>query len=276
MKIFNGMIEMKIYQQMDFLFLLLCLILLPIQITHAATQPPVPVGRVVWIKGNLKAIMENKEERTLQNKSIIYLHDTLVTDASSKAQVGFTDQTMMTFRENTTFKIDKYQYNPGSKSSGAKSAMSLVEGGFRTITGAISKNAPNNYEVNTPVATIGVRGTEYQTYHQGETTYIGFYNGTPCIRLRQQTCDDYKRRFPEKAKQIDEENKNKKGDKVICLNKQVRWVKVVGPCGNPEPMDEKPDAIKDDLEINQTYIEPFNFGGGVGGGKGGTNDFCIQ
>ena len=128
------------------------------------------------------------------------MHDTLITDADSKAEVGFTDQTLMTIRESTTFKIDKYQYNPAAKKSGGNSVTNLVEGGFRTITGAIATNTPNNYEVNTPVATIGVRGTEYQTYTKGDTTYIGWYSGTPCIRLKQRVCDDYRRKYPEKYK----------------------------------------------------------------------------
>jgi len=38
----------------------------------------------------------------------------------------------------------------------------LLQGGFRTITGLISKRHPEAYRVETPVATIGVRGTQYE------------------------------------------------------------------------------------------------------------------
>ena len=40
--------------------------------------------------------------------------------------------------------------------------MSLVKGGFRTISGVIGSGADkSNYEVKTPIATIGIRGTDY-------------------------------------------------------------------------------------------------------------------
>jgi hypothetical protein len=136
--------------------------LLATQIVFADPPLPTPVGRVVWIAGTFKALMPNKEERILQKTSLIYLNDTLVTDAKSKAQIVFTDQTLMTFREGTTFYIDKYDYHKTPKNGSVGTyLMKLIEGGFRTITGLIAKSKPSDYEVNTPVATIGVRGTDY-------------------------------------------------------------------------------------------------------------------
>ena len=64
---------MKIFQPMKFLFILICFVIFPIQISLAAPQPPIPVGRVVWIKGNLKAVMDNKEERTLQKSNRLFI-----------------------------------------------------------------------------------------------------------------------------------------------------------------------------------------------------------
>ena len=39
--------------------------------------------------------------------------------------------------------------------------LSLVSGGLRVITGAMAKTNPENYKVRTPVALMGVRGTEF-------------------------------------------------------------------------------------------------------------------
>ena len=38
---------------------------------------------------------------------------------------------------------------------------SLIRGGFRALTGFISKRAPDAFRINTSVATIGIRGTEF-------------------------------------------------------------------------------------------------------------------
>ena len=103
------------------------------------------MGKVVWVNGSLRAVMPNKEERSLQKSSVIYLQDTLITGTNSQAQIIFTDKTMMTFRPDTTFFIDQYKYNPNVKSgSVGKYVMRLIEGGFRTITGLIAKQNPSD------------------------------------------------------------------------------------------------------------------------------------
>jgi hypothetical protein len=154
-----------------------------------APTPPTPppatalivVAKVVWVKGNFKA-ESNQKERVLEKSSLIYLHDTLITGNNSQAQIVFTDSTLMTFRENSKFLVDKYSFDPQvKKGSAGKYIMNLIEGGFRTITGLIAKNNPDDYQVNTPVATIGVRGTDYAAYVRDGQLDVAFYKGMPCV-----------------------------------------------------------------------------------------------
>lgn len=154
--------------------------LAPVQAAPAKEMPE-PVGRVVWVKGNLLATMPNKEERNLKKDSIIYLKDTLATDNSSSAQVVFSDKTLMTFRPDTTFSVDQYEFNPKAKKSVGKYVMSLLRGGFRTITGLIAQKNPVDYKVNTPVATIGVRGTDFSVALKDGELLMAQYEGAPCL-----------------------------------------------------------------------------------------------
>ncbi len=239
--------------------------------TAATTPVPTPVGRVVWVKGTmLKAVMPNKEERILQKLSIIYLHDVLITDDKTQAEIVFTDNTLMTFREKTQFSIDQYSYHPKQKNgSVGKYIMSLTEGGFRTITGLITKNKPNDYQVNAPVATIGVRGTEYVTYFHGTEMWLGYYKGTPCIQ----------------NKGVPGLDKRKQNIKQLCLDAKTPYAYVANAATPPVPLTQKPDVFKEDLPITPAQVPPFssinggNGGGGptsFGGGGGGGNSFCIQ
>lgn len=213
---------------------------------YADPPLPTPVGRVVWIKGKLTALMPNKEERVLQKTSVIYLNDTLMTDNTSQAQIIFTDNTMMTFRSATKFFIDKYQYQPKSKGSAGKYVMRLIEGGFRTITGLIAKTNPNDYQINTPVATIGVRGTDYTIYvHKGEL-YIGYYEGQPCVT-------------------------SKKGE--LCLSDTTRYAFVPVDGSAPVPLSQQPTVFIEKLQIIPAKISPFS--PGMGPSKGPVSSFCI-
>lgn len=118
---------------------------------------------MVWVRGNVQAFDASNHARTLQRRSPVYEHDTIVTGSGS-AQIVFTDNSVVALREDTTFHIDEYKFNPDSPGD-SRYVAGIAKGGFRTITGLISKNNPEGYEVNTPVATIGVRGTDYSVFY---------------------------------------------------------------------------------------------------------------
>ncbi len=122
-----------------------------------------PIGQVIWVKGQASAGQPG-QQRQLERRSPIYVHDVITTGVGSSGQVAFTDASMVTLRSDTALKIDQYYHQAGGSPSQEKSAMTLIKGGLRTITGAIPKANPDGYQMNTPVATIGVRGTDYTLF----------------------------------------------------------------------------------------------------------------
>jgi uncharacterized membrane protein YgcG len=135
----------------------------PAPASAAASAKLMPVGRVIWVKGTIVADHDGQAERGLIKQSILFVGDKLVTGKKTEAEIAFTDTTLMTLGENTIFVIKDYAYHPDSKEgkSVGRFVMDLVAGAFRTITGLIPKGDPSDYKVETPVATIGVRGTDY-------------------------------------------------------------------------------------------------------------------
>jgi hypothetical protein len=128
-------------------------------VIHEAAAPVV-AAQVVWVKGVVQAISPDKKVRALQRRDFIYEHDTISSQAGGSGQIVFSDNTLFSISENSTIKVDQYRFTKSGKVSDEKYVVDVVKGGFRTVTGLISKAGPNNYKVNTPVATIGVRGTE--------------------------------------------------------------------------------------------------------------------
>lgn len=153
----------------------------PTQATTPVDTRPV-VAKVIWTKGSFNAENPDKVKRALNKNDAIYLHDRLLTDKDSQAQIVFSDDTLMTFKPETNFYIEKYDYHPDAKKKSVGSyIMNLITGGFRTITGLIAKANPSDYKVNTPVATIGVRGTDYTVLYQGGVLIMGYDHGMPCV-----------------------------------------------------------------------------------------------
>ncbi|MGM0564030.1 MAG: FecR family protein [Pseudomonadota bacterium] len=117
------------------------------------------VGRVVVVSGSGSAKGDDGRARPLERGAPVYKGDTLSTERS-RAQVRFSDGSLVSLRPNTQFKVEEYQYD-GEEGEEERGLFNLIKGGFRTISGAIGKLNRDNYEVKTAVATIGIRGTHY-------------------------------------------------------------------------------------------------------------------
>jgi hypothetical protein len=77
-----------------------------------------------------------------------------------KAGITFADNTQVQVNENSRLVIDDFVYDPKS-SKGGKLAVNIASGTVRYASGQIAKNSPQNVSVNTPTATISVRGTDF-------------------------------------------------------------------------------------------------------------------
>ena len=94
----------------------------------------------------------------------LYEGDTVIVDNASNLQIRMIDGAVVWLRSNTELKIDTYK----SKRNGARtdeSSLKLITGSLRTVTGIIGKQNPDGYKLNTPNATIGVRGTEFDAVY---------------------------------------------------------------------------------------------------------------
>ena len=95
-------------------------------------------------------------------------NDVIATGAASRAQLLMIDGARIAVRPSSRISIQEYLYTAPSAAPSAtitvsddKSVIGLVKGGFRTITGAIGKENPANYEVRTAVGVLGIRGTDF-------------------------------------------------------------------------------------------------------------------
>jgi hypothetical protein len=114
-------------------------------------------GMVIASRGEVIA-MSDGGSRELKQGDFIYVKDEIMTSNRSFAVLQFTDGAKVTVRPDSTMIIEQYLY-AGNDSDEA--TLNLVEGGLRVITGAMAKSNPENYKVRTPVALMGVRGTEF-------------------------------------------------------------------------------------------------------------------
>ncbi|MDH5191376.1 MAG: FecR family protein, partial [Gammaproteobacteria bacterium] len=135
-----------------------------------------PIARVIVSSGHFTAVQPDGKERVLKRRSAIFEGDTLITAEDARAQIRFKDGALIDIQAATQLRLDEYNYQ-GQVDGTEKNTMSLIKGGFRTITGVVGKKNKKNYKVNTPVATIGIRGTHYGLHYCGSDCGVDTGNG---------------------------------------------------------------------------------------------------
>jgi len=83
-----------------------------------------------------------------------------VRTARGKAGITFADNTQVQVNENSRLVIDDFVYDPKKPQAG-KLALNMASGTVRYASGSIAKNDPSKVSINTPTATIAVRGTDF-------------------------------------------------------------------------------------------------------------------
>jgi hypothetical protein len=117
-------------------------------------------GTVVHLSGPLMARKADGAVKVLALKSEFESGDTLVSEKNTYAQLRFIDNSEITLRPGTTFRIENFAYDAG-KPEEDSAAFSLVKGGLRSITGLLGKRNKEKFSMKTPSATIGIRGTTF-------------------------------------------------------------------------------------------------------------------
>jgi FecR protein len=142
-------------------------------------------GSVVFIRGS--ASTTNAEINTVLSKgSNINTGDTIQTDGNGSLQLRMIDGAQVSLQPNTTYKVDDYVFK-GQADGNERAFTSLVKGVLRTITGIIGQKNKQAYQLRTPTATIGVRGTEFSVKYDGATLVtvgegaINFCNNSNCL-----------------------------------------------------------------------------------------------
>lgn len=115
-----------------------------------------PIGKVVLAQGNPLVERENLH-LPLKRNDELYQKDRLITPVGSRILIKLIDKTTISLAENTVFELSSYNFNKKKSDVSFK----MLKGAFRTLTGAIGKQKDPKFEIHTPIATIGVRGTEF-------------------------------------------------------------------------------------------------------------------
>ena len=134
--------------------------------TRPAVQEssPKPIGKVVTATGSVTiehasavVVQANVSGQASQTKvgDVVYLGDVVLTGADGRVGINFADGSSFNLSSNARMILNEFVYDPNGTSN--SSLLSLAKGTFTFVAGNIAKTG--DMKVDTPVATMGIRGT---------------------------------------------------------------------------------------------------------------------
>ena len=118
-------------------------------------------------------VLDAQGSRRLAQKGDALAPGDLVQTAEGRVQIRFSDGGIVDLAPQSAFRVDSYRFD-GAEDGTERKFMTLVKGLLRTISGAIGHAHQETYRLDTPVASIGIRGTGYTAnLSSGLTVEVG-------------------------------------------------------------------------------------------------------
>ena len=113
------------------------------------------IGQVSSASGGVKATRSDGTTVDLDVGDPVFQGDVVRTSSTGELGITFVDDTIFSLSANARMVLDELIFNPAGSDNAL--GLSLVQGTFVFVTGKIAP--AGGIEVNTPVGTIGIRGT---------------------------------------------------------------------------------------------------------------------
>jgi len=117
-------------------------------------------GTIDLIEGDVRVFDSDKKRRSAVRGDKIYEGESIVTGKDGEVHLTMEDSGFIGVRPDTRMRFTRYQARGEATDT---SVIGLLKGAVRSVTGWIGKYNASNYQIRTPTATIGVRGTDHET-----------------------------------------------------------------------------------------------------------------
>jgi flagellar biosynthesis GTPase FlhF len=117
-------------------------------------------GTIELIEGDVRVFDAAKTPRSVAKGDKVYEGESIVTGKDGEVHLDMEDSGFIGVRPDTRMRFTKYQANGEATDT---SVIGLLKGAVRSVTGWIGKDNASAYQIRTPTAVVGVRGTDHET-----------------------------------------------------------------------------------------------------------------
>jgi hypothetical protein len=131
------------------------------------------VGEIIFTVGEVKVL---GSKASLKRGDTLAVGQTLLTGSNGHVHIRFIDQAFVSVRPGSELLIEQYLYDQAEPKNN-RIKFSLVKGTSRFITGKAGQAAKQNFRLNTPVAAVGIRGTDFVAQSDAFVTRVSVQQG---------------------------------------------------------------------------------------------------
>jgi hypothetical protein len=153
----------------------------------AWAQEAAVAGRVVFVAGPAQVQGADGVRRPVAMGAVVRQGEQILTGVDAYVHLSMVDNAFVALRPDSRLAIELYEYDPAQPSA-SRIRMQLHGGNTRTVSGKGGQAARHNYRFNTPVAAIGLRGTDYTVSYASEATRVSVARGAVSVSPLGEGC----------------------------------------------------------------------------------------
>lgn len=143
-----------------------------------ASTPPSAAGVVALSVGPVHLQTDN-EKTPLRQGDTVQTGHTVVTGTGGFAHIKMADGGLIAIRPGSVFQLEVFDFRHDAENDRVR--YRLEQGVARSITGTVGERNKAAFRLNTPVAAIGVRGTDFVVSTDRDTSRVAINSGAVVV-----------------------------------------------------------------------------------------------
>lgn len=178
--------KLKNFSRTNLIRILLCIGLFLSLSTPGVTRTLSPVGEVTFIVGQARVLAGENSSKVDKNAAV-HVGARFITGSNGHIHIRFIDQGFISVRPNSELLIEAYDYFPDHPKRN-RILFTLTQGTARLITGKAGEASKELFRLNTPVAAVGIRGTDFLVQTDKQVSRVAVYGGAVILSGFSDTC----------------------------------------------------------------------------------------
>lgn len=144
-------------------------------------------GKVVFVSGPAQLVGPKGQQRGVAVGAEIRQGEQVVTGPDAYVHLRMVDNGFVAVRPQSRLAIELYEYQADNPAA-SRIKLQLDSGNTRTVSGKGGEAAKQNYRFNTPMAAIGLRGTDYTVVSSPDATRVSVSRGAVAVTPLGEGC----------------------------------------------------------------------------------------